>query len=327
MERKMSKEQPSNWQQAISGEWHGCPSVFEPDGTYVGNNKVSRASEFEGDRTTYWMNTAFDCVGALAARFEMGPENMRFGVIDSDDDRIYCGPDFIGAGRPFGMLVDSNYFSPGWNTDLHTVNLVLPDRGLQVYSSLLYEGPTLIAAFNGIYCVTQDHDTNPETQKYVEDFLAREKQLGKRQYILPIKKSGRWVGTVEVYDPEQRPVGEATITIEHTPLTLLRSCVDVTIAGALERKYSCQRARVENHHTYEGPDVFGNGIAYGRYLYSVQHFHGEAYKLRSRETLLYDNDGALAIVWNFYKSGCEDYVLFGVLDWEAGDDVIEPQYK
>ena len=32
----MSEEKtPSNWQQAITGEWHGYPSLFESDGTHL----------------------------------------------------------------------------------------------------------------------------------------------------------------------------------------------------------------------------------------------------------------------------------------------------
>ena len=131
----MSEEQqPSNWQQAIDGEWHGCPSLFEHDGTHVGTNKVSRASEFKDGRTTYWMETRFDATGPLMDRFEIGAR-MEFGVVDSDQDRIYTGPDFVGAGRPYGLLVDSNYYSPGWNVNLRTVNHVVPELGMQVYSS------------------------------------------------------------------------------------------------------------------------------------------------------------------------------------------------
>jgi hypothetical protein len=70
---------PSKWQQAIDGEWHGCPSLFEQDGTHVGTNKVSRASEFKDGRTTYWMDTRFDATGPLMDRFEIG-SRMEFGV-------------------------------------------------------------------------------------------------------------------------------------------------------------------------------------------------------------------------------------------------------
>ena len=322
----MADKKLSEWQKAITGEWHGYPSVFEADGTYVGNNKVNRASEFKDGRTTYWMHTNFNATGPLATRFEMGKEGMRFGVIDSDDDRVYCGPDFMGAGRPFGMLVDSNYFSPGWNTDLRTVNLVLPERKLQIYSSLLYEGPTLVAAFNGIYCVTQDHDTNKETQKFVDKFLNREKELGKRQFAVPVKQSGEWHGTLEVWSPEQEKIGDVDIKIEHQPLTLRRWRQTVTLKGAINRTFSYEQDRDHNHHIYSGTEAVGNGIAYGRFLYGIKHIYGEAYKIRSRDTMLIDEGGAMAVVWNFYKSDREDCVAFGVLDWHPGNAVNTAQY-
>ena len=89
----------------------------------------------------------------------------------------------MGSGRPYGMLVDSNYYSPGWNTDLRTLNLVLPEREIQVYSSELYEGPVMVAVFNGIYIVTQDYDENPETQQRVDDFIESERL--KRETRIP----------------------------------------------------------------------------------------------------------------------------------------------
>lgn len=321
----MSEQKPSNWQAAITGEWHGYPSVFEADGTHVGINKVTRASEFEGDRTTYWMRTAFNATGPLQARFEMGAEGMRFGVIDSDADRVYCGPDFMGAGRPFGMLVDSNYFSPGWNTDLRTINLVLPERKLQVYSSQLFEGDTLVAVFNGLYICTQDHDSNPDTQKLVADFLEEEKANGRRPFVLPVKQAGTWEGELEAYDPEQNRIGSIQARIKYTPMTLVRARVDVELSGALERKYSYETSRDHNHHKFEGPDAFGNGMSYGRYLWSVKHFYGESFKLRSRETLISAGHD-LAVVWRFLKSDREHMTVFGCLDWKPSGATIEARY-
>ena len=316
---------PSNWQQAITGEWHGYPSLFEADGTHVGYNKVTRASEFEGNKTTYWMQTNFDATGDLAHRFDMGDTQMKFGVIDSDNDRVYCGPDFMGAGRPFGMLVDSNYFSPGWNTDLRTVNLVLPERNLQVYSSQLFEGPTLVSVFNGVYTVTQDHKTNPETQKFVDEFLASEKANGKKPHVLPVKHAGKFSGELQVYDNEQQLLGTNSVVIDYTPKTLTRAQCDVKMEGVINREFSYQRARNKNTHSFEGPDVYGNGRSYGRVLWTIQHFYGEAFKLRSRETLL-TQDNSLVVVWQFYKSDRELYTAFGVLDWEEGENVLGARY-
>ncbi len=319
----MSDKQPSEWQKSIAGEWHGYPSVFEPDGTHVGVNKVTRASVFEDGRTTYWMKTDFNAVGPLANRFECG--EFEFGVIDSDQDRIYTGPDFVGSGRPFGPLVDSNYFSPGWNTNLRTINHVVPERNIQVYSSQLYEADTLIAVFNGLYVQTHDHDSNPDTQKMVAEFLEAEKSRGKKPFVLPQKHSGSWSGEMEVYDENQQKLGTNQVTIRYTPITLLRARMDVTIEGVINRQFSYERSRYENHHQFHGPDVFGNGIAYGRYLYGVQHFYGEAVKYTSRDVLI-DNDFSLCCLWQFHESQKEKYTTFGVLDWHEGDKVLTAQY-
>ena len=230
-------KQPSNWQQAIDGEWHGCPSLFEHDGTWVGTNKVSRASEFKDGRTTYWMDTRFDAAGPLMDRFEIG-SRMEFGVIDSDQDRIYTGPDFVGSGRPFGLLVDSRYYSPGWNVDLRTVNHVVPELGMQVYSSQLFEADTLVGVFNGLYIVTQDHDSNPQTQERVSNWIEEEKVLGKKPFNLPVKHAGVFTGEFEVYDHNQTLVGTNQVTIHHKPLNLLHSEQTIEISGVINKKWT-----------------------------------------------------------------------------------------
>ena len=319
------EKQPSNFQQAITGTWHGLPSVFDVNGTHVGFNKVDRESKFEDGQTTYYMRTDFQNVGPLRYRFDLGDASMAFGVIDSDEDRIYCGPDFMGSGRPFGMLVDSNYYSPGWNTDLRTLNLVLPDRGLQVYSSELYEGPTLVAIFNGLYIVTQDHESNPDTQARVDAFIESERKAAKQPFVLPVKQSGTWSGELETYNADQELVGHTQVRMNYTPLSLLRARTSATFKGVIDRSFTYERSRNGNVHTFEGPDVWGNGRGYGRYLWSTQHFYGEAFKLRGRETLL-DDKHSLCVVWQFFASSKEQYTVFGVLDWTPGDDVLQARY-
>lgn len=321
----MPKNQPSRFQQAITGTWHGLPSVFEPDGTHVGFNKVDRESKFEDGVTTYYMRTDFQNVGPLRYRFDMGSEQMAFGVKDSDQDRVYCGPDFMGSGRPYGMLVDSNYYSPGWNTDLRTLNLVLPEHKIQVYSSELYEGPVMVALFNGIYIVTQDHDTNPTTQQAVDEFIETERRDAKRAFLLPVKVTGQWRGELETYDGEQGLLGTSEVVIDYVPLTLLRARMDVTITGAIEKTFSYERSHNGNVHTFEGPDVWGNGRSFGRYLFSTQHLYGEPSKIRARDTLI-DDKFSLCAVWQFYEGNKERYTAFGVLEWHAGDTVVEARY-
>ena len=318
------KKQASNWQQAIDGEWHGYPALFEHDGTHVGYNKVNRASEFRDGRTTYWMETRFDASGPLMDRFEIGTK-MEFGVIDSDQDRVYTGPDFVGSGRPFGLLVDSSYYSPGWNVQLRTVNHVVPQLELQVYSSQLFEGDTLVGVFNGLYIVTQDHADNPATRRKVENFLAEEKLNAKKPFNLPVKYAGIFRGEFEVYDAQQALVGTNQVTVSHRPINLLHSEQTIEIEGVINCKWRTLRTRNGNSHQYHGPDLYGNGMSYGRYLYSVRHVYGEALKLWSRETAV-DENHSMACVWQFLQSQKEKYMTFGVLRFEPGENLLAATY-
>ena len=321
----MTKKSPSKFQRAIAGTWHGLPSVFEPDGSHVGFNKVDRESRFEDGVTTYYMRTNFRNDGPLRHRFDLGREEFAFGVIDSDENRVYCGPDFMGSGRPYGLLVDSNYYSPGWNTDLRTVNLVLPDREIQVYSSELYEGPLLVAMFNGIYIVTRDHETNPETRKRIDEFIESERANGSRPFLLPVKVAGRWTGSLETFDGDQRRLGTTDVVIDYTPLTLLSARVELSMTGVIQRVASFVRSRDRNAHKFEGPGVWGNGRSYGRYLFSTQHFYSEPFKLRARDTLI-DDRYSLCVVWQFHEGNKERFTAFGVLEFEPGANVLKARH-
>ena len=317
----MSNDQPSNWQKLITGQWHGAPSVFEADGTWVGFNNVSRASEHLGGKTRYWMETDFNAVGPLRNRFEIG--RFDFGVIDSDQDRIYTGPDFFGSGSPYGTLVNSEYYSPAWNTQLHTVNHVVPELEMQVYSSLLYEGPTLIGVFNGLYIVTQDEEA--ATKQRVADWLTREKAEGKRPFVLPPKHQGEWRGELEVYDERQQRVGANEVRIHYKPINLTRAEMRIETKGVIDGAYAYERTRDHNHHQYHGPDLFGNGIAYGRYLYSTLHHRGQAMRLETRDTLI-DRDCTLVVNWNYFHSQKRRHTTHGVLRWTPGEEILGPQF-
>lgn len=317
----MSTAAPSNWQQLITGDWHGMPALFKPDGSQVAFNRVSRSSVFENGRTTYYMHTNFEGADVFTSRFQI-PE-FAFGVIDSDKDRVYTGPDFYGSGRPFGPLVDSEYFSPGWNVQLRTVNHIVPDRGLQVYSSQLFEGNCLVAVFNGLYINTRGQ--GPEIDTRVEAHIASERARAKTPFVLPVKHAGRWTGEMAVYNAEQEMVGTNQVVIEYTPVDLLRARITVTVSGVVNRQFSYLRSRDANHHQFHGPDVFGNGMSFGRYCYSRAHFLGEAATLDSRETLI-DDQFSLCCYWQFKKSQKEQYNTFGVLDWQEGENVLQPKY-
>jgi hypothetical protein len=307
--------QPSDWQQKIEGEWHGLPSIFDAAGNHCGYNKVYRSSVFEDGKTTYRMNTKIrDGLGPLLPRLEVS-DAFSFGVIDSDRDRIYLGPDFIGAGHPFGTLVDAHYYSPGWTGDLRTMVHILPDGETQVYSSLIYDGPTLFTVFNGIYKVAFDYHTNPETRQRIDAHCEAERINGRAPHILPSKKAGFWEGELLVYGADQQRLGVNRVRVDYRPIDLLRAEMTVSISGVFDKRYTFRRTRNQSKHTFEGPDVYGNSMGYGRALYTSQHFYGEALKIKGREFLI-DDRFTLSVVWQFCQSDKTVYTTFGVLHWQ-----------
>ncbi|ARN74108.1 hypothetical protein [Oceanicoccus sagamiensis] len=317
-------DQPSNFQKAITGEWHGTPSLFEPDGTHVGWNKISRESSFDNGRTTYWMETGIDAVGELRHRFDL-PTKFEFGVIDSDQNRIYTGPDFVGSGRPFGTLVDSYYYSPGWNVNLRTVNQIIPEMGIQAYSSQMFEADTLVCVFNGLYINTPSDDKSPETLQKIADWQTKERAQGGKQFVLPPKHEGTFSGEFEVYNNKQELVGTNKVTVKHRPLNLLHTEQEITIEGVINKTFKALRTRNKNRYQFHGPDVHGNATTYGRYLYATRHFYGEPGHMWSRE-IMCDDDNTLICAWQFFDSGIPQYMTHGVLRWEEGEQVLKAQY-
>ncbi len=307
-------DQPSQWQTSIEGEWFGNPSVFDAEGNHTGWIKVNRSSVFEDGTTTYFMHTVFDNTGPLRNRFEF--TEFAFELIDSDADRIYLGPDFIGAGHPYGSLVDAHYYSPAWRADLRTMVHVLDDNATQVYSSLLFDGPTLFAVFNGVYKMAVDYEDNPDTRAAIDAFCATERAAGARVHSLPAKEAGAWRGTVALYGPDQQPAGTAVVEITHRPTSLLRASQTITITGDLEARWSVDRYHDGNRHTFDGPDLFGNAIAYGRAAYSSLHAMGEATKITGRD-FLYDDDNSLSVNWKIFQGDRLAHVAYGALEWAA----------
>jgi hypothetical protein len=305
----------SRWQQQIEGEWYGNPSVFDPEGNHTGWIKVARSSVFEDGTTTYFMDTRFDNVGPLRNRLEVS--EFAFGLKDSDTNRIYMGPDFIGAGHPYGTLVDAHYYSPGWRADLRTMVHILADNETQVYSSLLFDGPTICAVFNGVYQVAFDYETNAATKTRIDDFCALERQAGKKPHDIPAKQPGTWAGELLCYGADQELAGKVDVSIRHDPTSLLRARQTVEIDGLISKRYSFDRYHDGNRHTYDGPDLYGNAIAYGRALYTTQHAYGEAWKIQGRE-FLYDDQQSLSACWKLFDGDRLDLMMYGSLAW-TGD--------
>lgn len=316
MSDESGTDEPSEWQRRIEGEWHGRPCLFDATGRHVAYESVRRSSVFEDGVTTYYMDTQLEGVGPsdLRAQFELGAQ-FAFGVVDSDENRVYTGPDFYGTGQPYGRFVDAHYYSPGWQVDLRTWNQILPDGETQVYSSVVSQGWAVVGCFNGIYQVTFDHETNPETRDRIDLWIADETRRGPRPQVLPTKQAGRWTGELEVVTADQEPAGSTHVTMDHEPIDLRRARHTVTWDGELSRTYTFERYRDGNRLQYDGPDVFGNAISYGRSLFTWQHGTNEVWKIKGREVLMNESLD-LAVVWQLARGDASTHFLNGLLTWQ-----------
>lgn len=310
----------SEWQKRIEGEWHGIPALFDGQGNHVGFEYVARASEVSAEGARYWMDSKLSGSGPLRNRFELGA-TFDFGIVDSDENRVYTGPDFYGTGQPYGSFVEANYYSPGWQADLRTWNQVLADGDTQVYSSVLYDGWTVCGVFNGVYKRTVDRATNPATQTFVDQWRALEQERGSRPQVLPTKESGVWVGALAVDGADQSTSGQVQVEIEHRPTTLRSARHTVTWSGDLDRRYVYDRYRDGARTLYEGPEVWGNAMSYGRALFTTQHLAGAdstgVEKIRGREFLIDPQTRELAIVWQLLRGETTTHWVHGSLRWES----------
>ena len=189
----------------------------------------------------------------------------------------------------------------------------------------LYDGPTINGVFNGIYKVAYDYHTNLDTKARIDAFTESEVVNGRKPHVLPMKHSGQWSGEMQVYNAEQELIGTNQVTMAYKPLTLLRAEMTISISGVINRSYTFQRGRNGIRHTFEGPDVMGNGLAYGRPLYTSQHFFGEALKIRGREFITDDNY-TMSVVWDWLAGDKRQYMTFGVLNWEETGLVLGANY-
>lgn len=294
----------SAWQQRIEGEWHGRPSLFDATGTWQGFEDIRRSSVHADGVTTYYMDGGLQGGGPMAGRFRLGAP-FAFGVIDSDADRVYTGPDFYGTGQPYGGFVDAHYYGPGWQVDLNTWNQTIGDT--QVYSSLLYQGPAAIGCFNGLYTRTQ-----------VDGWAEAESVNGPVPFILPTKAQGAYSGTCEVYGADQKPQGTLEVSIELQPIDLLRTRHHVT----LDRTFTVDVRRDGFRSFYEGPGAWGNAQAYGRANYPSLHFREGVGKLKGREFMIDAAPGmsagtTMAVVYELFEGGTLSSVIHGVLRWSS----------
>ncbi|MEV6342767.1 hypothetical protein [Actinoplanes sp. NPDC051851] len=304
--------EPSVWQRRIAGEWHGRPSLFDDTGTWCGFEEIRRSSDFTDGVTTYRMDGGLIGGGHLAGQFRLGAP-FSFGVIDSDANRVYTGPDFFGTGQPYGGFVDSHYYGPGWQVDLNTWNQVLPDGETQVYSSVLHQGWAVVGCFNGIYT---------RVPSRVDGLIEAETRNGPVPYILPTKESGAFTGELELWGADQKLRGTVTVSLTLHPIDLLRTRRVVSWHGAgLDREFTVETRRDGNRLFFEGPEAWGNAIAFGRASFQSVHLT-DVWKIKAREFAIdaspgMSAGGRLAVVYELFEGAHLDGVLHGVLEWSS----------
>ena len=133
------------------------------------------------------------------------------------------------------------------------MNQILADGVTQVYSSLLYEGPTIFSVFNGVYLNAHDYDTNPETKARIDAHLEGEREMAAWPHTLPDRKGGEWAAVCEVFGANQQRRGSVEVRIRHDPIDLVRATQRWEMSGAIDRSSTYVRTRSNgNRHTYDG---------------------------------------------------------------------------
>ncbi|WP_067701457.1 hypothetical protein [Nocardia jejuensis] len=297
---------PSEFQQRISGEWVGRPSLFDAGGTWRGFEDIRRSSVFDNGVTTYYMDGGLTGGGDLAGRFALGAP-FAFGVRDADDDRLYTGPDFFGSGQPYGGFVDANYYGPGWQVSLNTWNQTLGDT--QVYSSVLYQGPAMVGVFDGVY--TRDPGL-------VEQRVETETRCGAVPFTVPTKEKSTYAGVVELWSAEQRLLEPVALEWEIDPLNLLVAERLLRLSGPIEATLRATVRRDGTHSFHEGPDLWGNGTSYGRANFVRLHTT-DGRRLVGREFMMDAEPGMgagtrLAVVYQVFEHNRLSSILHGVLE-------------
>ncbi|MGW4247534.1 hypothetical protein [Nocardia sp. NPDC004722] len=302
------RAKPSVFQERIAGEWVGRPSLFDAEGVWLGFEDIRRSSVFENGDITYVMDGGLSGGGQLAGRFTLGAP-FAFGVLDHDGDRIYTGPDFYGSGQPYGGFVDAHYYGPGWQVSLNTWNQTLGDT--QAYSSVLSQGPAVVGVFDGVY--TRD-------PALVEERVAAETRCGAVTFTLPTKDESQFTGDLEVWTADQVDIGRTRMSLSVDPLGLLTAEHHLTMSGVLESDVRTTVRRDGARSFHEGPDIWGNGQAYGR-AHFVRLHQTDGRRLVGREFMLDAEPGMgpgsrMAVVYQLFERNRLTVVVHGVLERE-----------
>jgi hypothetical protein len=303
------------WQQRIEGVWYGMPSVFDAEGRHVGYGRFERTVALDGEgRPFFVVKPELQLEGPLRERLRS--VELVLSVLDEGDRRVYVGRDFYGSGAPFGPALLGSDYLQAWNCVTGVTVQLLPGGRTQLYSLLLYEGPTLLGVLLGGYRLEYSYARSDETRAAVEAFLAAERSMGQYPFSAVSDRVGRWVGQVEAFGAAGDPLGQCELSIAQLPRGEARAEVAITASGSLSWAWRAACRREGRDYFYEGPDLYGNGAAFGRALFTTRYIRGEALKLVGREMLI-DEGRTLAVVWQLLRDGRPAAVVAGTLSWNV----------
>lgn len=304
----------ADWQRQIEGVWHGMPAIFDPQGNHLGFIHSQQTVERdETDAPVYRVHDEPLFEGPLLERLTCSDLDLR--ILDTGISRVYAGRDIFGAGRVFGpVLLGSDYIQP-WGCDSSLIVQLLAGGAIKVYSVLLYQGPALLAALHGRYLLTHDHAENPATRAQIDAFFAAEEAATPQPYASLDQQQGSWRGSLDAHAGDGRFLGQCRVGIEQRPIGHADTEQTITVSGPLNYSLSYTRRRNDNHYRFAGPDLYGNGAAYGRALFSTTYAWGQTLKIVGRE-LPIDGQGTLSVVWQIIRDDHKhEAVLSGTLEW------------
>ena len=143
------------WHRRVEGIWHGCPSVYDASGDYKGYIQADR-SIYIDQEDNYIIQVATDVKvpGVLGNRLNTPLHVLK--VKHFENKRVYEGPDFYGAGYPYGDLILGNDYCVPWASENRVTVQLLPDGKSQAYSTVLYDGHAVHSVVTGIYLQSKD---------------------------------------------------------------------------------------------------------------------------------------------------------------------------
>ncbi len=238
--------------------------------------------------------------GPLRNRFELGAQ-FDFGVVDSDENRVYTGPTSTAPASPTGCS---------------STPTTTPRAGRPTCAPGTRCSPTARPRSTPRCCTTAGRSARCSTASTSARRTARptprrsststsgarsRSSAARSRRCSPTKEAGAWTGTLFLNGADQSTEGEVRVRIEHEPTSLRSARQTVTWEGGLERRYTFDRYRDGARTMYEGPEVFGNATSYGRALFTSQHLVGADHtgveKIRGREFLIDPTTRELAVVW------------------------------